>query len=570
MKGRGKEAIMLVPEAHSIRTGQSRGTVLGWLALFGLAIAAGLYGLYRSPPRPISPGSEAASVPAPAEPLAHARQLFEQNCAGCHGEKGDGEGVAARFLYPRPRNFQENQFRVVTTVNKVPSEADLVHVITRGMPGSGMMPFGHLSEADRVELATYVRHLAGVGIRDEELKRAAAEKEQINPAELDELIAKLLAPGDLLAVPADLPAFGPESVARGKLLYEKDACAACHGPTGKGDGPQDQRDRSGWPIRPRDFGRGIYKGGYDLQQLLARIMLGMPGTPMPSSTIPSRDAGDLINFVLSLSDPASRARTEHKRSAIIAHRATAPLGPEIDEKTWSAAAPVSILVSPLWWRDHQDPDLEVAALHDGQNIALRLTWKDASKNDSLVRPQDFEDMAAVQLFQGTVEPFLGMGGAGQSVDMWHWRASRHGPAYAPSDVESAHPLMAVDMYPFESPGAGANHPGAQQPREFMTAWAAGNLRSDPSAAFTGSNLQAQGAGSITMRPKASQIVKAQGQWTNGRWTVVLRRSLAVSPEEGVGLRAGERVSVAFALWDGAYRDRNGQKLVSIWHDLHLE
>jgi hypothetical protein len=30
------------------------------------------------------------------------------------------------------------------------------------------------------------------------------------------------------------------------------------------------------------------------------------------------------------------------------------------------------------------------------------------------------------------------------------------------------------------------------------------------------------------------------------------------------------VSVAFALWDGAARDRNGQKLVSIWHDLTLE
>jgi hypothetical protein len=28
-----------------------------------------------------------------------------------------------------------------------------------------------------------------------------------------------------------------------------------------------------------------------------------------------------------------------------------------------------------------------------------------------------------------------------------------------------------------------------------------------------------------------------------------------------------RVTIAFALWDGAARDRNGQKLVSIWHDL---
>jgi hypothetical protein len=296
----------------------------------------------------------------------------------------------------------------------------------------------------------------------------------------------------------------------------------------------------------------------------------MPGTPMPGSTIPAQDAGDLINFVLSLSDSASRARSEHKRTSIIAHRVDSPLAQQIDDQAWHLAAPVSVLVSPLWWRDHQDPDFQISALHDGETIALRLTWNDASRNDSAVRPQDFEDMAALQLFKGAIEPFLGMGSAGQVVDMWQWRASMQGPAHPRPDVESAHPNMAVDMYPFESPGAGARHPVAQQPREFVTAWAAGNPRSDPTAAFTGTGLQAQGAGSITARPKASQIVKATGQWANGRWTVVLRRSLAASPEEGVALRPGERVSVAFAVWDGAVRDRNGQKLVSIWHDLHLE
>jgi hypothetical protein len=29
-------------------------------------------------------------------------------------------------------------------------------------------------------------------------------------------------------------------------------------------------------------------------------------------------------------------------------------------------------------------------------------------------------------------------------------------------------------------------------------------------------------------------------------------------------------SIAFALWDGAVHDRNGQKQVSIWHDLKVE
>jgi DMSO reductase family type II enzyme heme b subunit len=51
---------------------------------------------------------------------------------------------------------------------------------------------------------------------------------------------------------------------------------------------------------------------------------------------------------------------------------------------------------------------------------------------------------------------------------------------------------------------------------------------------------------------------------------VLRRPLAVKPDDGVSLKPGETCSIAFALWDGAARDRNGQKLISIWHDLKLE
>jgi complex iron-sulfur molybdoenzyme family reductase subunit gamma len=73
-----------------------------------------------------------------------------------------------------------------------------------------------------------------------------------------------------------------------------------------------------------------------------------------------------------------------------------------------------------------------------------------------------------------------------------------------------------------------------------------------------------------MRPRASQAVTSRASWQDGRWTVVLRRPLDPGTDNGVSLAPGDRVSVAFALWDGAARDRNGQKLVSIWHDLVLE
>jgi DMSO reductase family type II enzyme heme b subunit len=66
-------------------------------------------------------------------------------------------------------------------------------------------------------------------------------------------------------------------------------------------------------------------------------------------------------------------------------------------------------------------------------------------------------------------------------------------------------------------------------------------------------------------------VKASGQWSSGKWTVVFIRPLvAAGEEEGIPLAPGGTASVAFALWDGAFRDRDGQKLISIWQDLTLE
>jgi DMSO reductase family type II enzyme heme b subunit len=66
------------------------------------------------------------------------------------------------------------------------------------------------------------------------------------------------------------------------------------------------------------------------------------------------------------------------------------------------------------------------------------------------------------------------------------------------------------------------------------------------------------------------VVSAHGEWHDGVWTVTLTRPLTVPSEAGLSLAPGDQVSIAFALWDGAAGDRNGQKMVSIWQDLKLE
>jgi mono/diheme cytochrome c family protein len=518
---------------------------------------------------------QAAENPsAPAEdPLALGERLYRQNCAACHGDQGGGDGPAAKFLQPKPRNFGEDKFRLVSTVNRVPSDEDLLFVLEHGMPGSAMFPFAHLSETERQALVRHVRQLTRTAFSERMRREAKNSGDELDPAEMAEILDRATKPGEALTPPADWPDSTAASVARGREAYRK-VCAPCHGTTGKGDGVQDQRNDDGLPTRPRDLTRGIFKSGRDAHRLFTRIRLGLPGSPMPSlseDAMPSASVIDLVHYVLSLSAPSLQARAEHKRTLLSARRVEGTLADDIADKEWEAAKAVPIAVSPLWWRNYDEPDLTVAALHDGQTLAVRLSWRDGTRNDSAVRPQDFEDMAALQLFKGEFEPFLGMGTADRPVDVWLWNPSIQAKPSDFADVDTAYPHMSVDLYPFEKPSDGPRrHAPVDQPPDFVTARKAGNLRADPAHGFTASSLQAGGFGSSTMRPRLSQLVASRGVYQDGRWTVVFRRPLGVPAESGLSLAPGDKLSIAFALWDGAARDRNGQKLVSIWHDLKVE
>jgi hypothetical protein len=306
--------------------------------------------------------------------------------------------------------------------------------------------------------------------------------------------------------------------------------------------------------------------------LYARIRVGMPGTPMPGSKpefLTDPQIGDLVNFVRSLSSPEAQDRVEHKRQQLVARRSQGPLAGEITEAEWNRAAAVPVVVSPLWWRDYTEPALKVQALHDGQTLALRMAWQDTTRNTSTQRPEDFDDMAAVQFFRGSPEPFLGMGapalaqaGEARKVDLWLWRASWHFP-----QVAGTNHLM--DDYLFDMPLYRELLKGKGLP-ELLTARAAGNLHAHADAGQSASNLAAKGFGSVSFRPKTSQRVTATASYGDGRWTVVLRRPLQVGTEEGISLTAGEHCSIGFAIWEGEARDRNGQKLITIWHDLKLD
>ena len=191
------------------------------------------------------------------------RALYVRNCSGCHGEQGDGNGIAAPFLFPKPRDFGTGWFRLVSTDNNVPSADDIEAVLIRGMPGSSMPPWPRLTKAERGQLVAEVQRLHREGSRRMYVEMLREEEDleegevlEVDEEDVAEFVHDRTTPGGPLEVP-EIPESTTESVERGKLVFVKQACNKCHGDTGKGDGQEAMVDSEGLPTSPRDLTLGI-------------------------------------------------------------------------------------------------------------------------------------------------------------------------------------------------------------------------------------------------------------------------------------------------------------------------
>jgi mono/diheme cytochrome c family protein len=77
--------------------------------------------------------------------------VYRQNCVACHGSKADGKGPAAAALRPPPTDFTKASFWEGRTDEQVAAS------IRAGRPGTPMMPYASLSDAELSALVIWLR-----------------------------------------------------------------------------------------------------------------------------------------------------------------------------------------------------------------------------------------------------------------------------------------------------------------------------------------------------------------------------------------------------------------------------
>ncbi len=207
------------------------------------------------------------------------QEVYKQYCIGCHGEKGDGNGKAARLLVIKPRNFTTGVFKFKSTPQgALPTDDDLMRTITKGLPGSSMPAFILVPEHERRAVIEYIKTFS---------KRWIDER-----------------PSASINIPPAPEYIGlPESIIKGSKVYKDNGCDVCHGDKGDGKGisADELEDMWGNKVKPRNFKRGIYRGGSTPKDIFRTLTTGIEGTPMPAfSDILEEDRWHLVSFLLSI------------------------------------------------------------------------------------------------------------------------------------------------------------------------------------------------------------------------------------------------------------------------------
>ena len=219
------------------------------------------------------------------------------------------------------------------------------------------------------------------------------------------------------------------------------------------------------------------------------------------------------------------------------------------DKAWEALAPIPIplsgqIITRPVWPEPSSKVISVRSIHNGKDISFLVEWQDATKNERLT-PGVFRDGAAVALPLGNAPAFFCMGQLDHYVNIWHWKADWQ------SDVDR------------RAARAKEKKRKKRGIRRFEVI---------PRRSSSVEDLIGGGFSTLTTKSRQGRI-KGQAEWKNGFWRVVMKRPLTRQGKEAENeatIIPGRMQAVAFAVWNGENKERNGQKAVASWLQLLVD
>jgi mono/diheme cytochrome c family protein len=215
-----------------------RSYVLTCLILAGLAgTIAALANAACSAPTPTEPASPVPTLAFPTIPpsqtaqfvppgiasAAQGTRIYRADCVPCHAESGQGNGVQAQFLNPKPPDFTD------PALMRRQRPDEYYKAISQGVFGSAMLAWDDtLTREQMWDVLFYVWSLRTT----------------------------------------------PQEIATGRQIYLTE-CAACHGQTGDGNGPEATRS----PREPTVLSDPSFLAAQTGQQLFGAISRGVEGMP---------------------------------------------------------------------------------------------------------------------------------------------------------------------------------------------------------------------------------------------------------------------------------------------------
>jgi len=485
--------------------------------------------------------AETPSKPMPEETpelIAKGKAIYFRRCSFCHGLLGDGNGPAADYMDPRPRDFTLGTFKFRSTESgELPTNEDLFRTISRGLPGTGMQAFDDdlikngLTEDERWAVIAYIKTFVP----------------EFSDPEFDPY-------KKIVKLPEKRAPYNEETIAKGREVFERAKCWECHGRLGRGDGQKsfDRKDDWGFPIRIRNVTHPWkIKAGTDVEDIYMRFSTGISGTPMPSfvKALKEEERWYLANYIKSL----QYQRSDKQVLKVKRVEGEVPEAP--DDPAWAEAEAMDVrltgqVIAPPRWQNPSVELVTIRAIANEKDIAFLVVWDDPFKdvvhkeeaeldtkeirqvgaynsyvaaNGMVARKlETFRDSVALQFPvkppEGTVKPHFFRGSSSKPVQLWVWKA---------------------DL-------------AAQNARSVVEGIARGWRQP------------------IKAQAEDRQQVAAKSVWNQGRWSVVMKRPLVTDDRNDVQFVPGKFIPLAVNAWDGSNGEHGLIMSLSTWHYVFIE